>query len=182
MKTSSNFLLSFSNELFFGVSDWQGNRNPFVDYPELVSSYFGTPRQTLGNGAGGYDCSSQNQPESPASSSASSMSSPPSKDGSCMGIDYGDVAIIGMRSSDPDTVSLLALADLPGGSSIYMTDNAWTGSSLKSNEGILRVSLYFDIVCDSLKWCSSSILIFTARNTGRGHCTRLYFWIQFKFE
>jgi hypothetical protein len=35
--------------------DWQGNRNPFVDYPALASIYHGGPRPLLGDGLG-YEC------------------------------------------------------------------------------------------------------------------------------
>jgi len=37
-------------------ANWQGNRNPFVDYPELATTYFGTPSPLPQNGAG-YVCS-----------------------------------------------------------------------------------------------------------------------------
>lgn len=36
--------------------DWQGNRNPFIDFPELATIYYGQPRVSLGDGLG-YDCS-----------------------------------------------------------------------------------------------------------------------------
>ncbi|KAL9186194.1 hypothetical protein ACHAXT_005432, partial [Thalassiosira profunda] len=36
-------------------ADWQGNRNPFVDYPELALKYHGGARPLLGDGLG-YDC------------------------------------------------------------------------------------------------------------------------------
>jgi hypothetical protein len=36
--------------------NWQGNRNPFVDFPELVVAYFGRARPLVNDGAG-YDCS-----------------------------------------------------------------------------------------------------------------------------
>eukprot|EP00584_Thalassiosira_punctigera_P027171 CAMPEP_0172580348 /NCGR_PEP_ID=MMETSP1067-20121228/139712_1 /TAXON_ID=265564 ORGANISM="Thalassiosira punctigera, Strain Tpunct2005C2" /NCGR_SAMPLE_ID=MMETSP1067 /ASSEMBLY_ACC=CAM_ASM_000444 /LENGTH=539 /DNA_ID=CAMNT_0013373087 /DNA_START=40 /DNA_END=1659 /DNA_ORIENTATION=- len=36
-------------------TEWQGNRNPFIDYPELASIYHGGSRPLLGDGLG-YDC------------------------------------------------------------------------------------------------------------------------------
>ncbi|KAL7499891.1 hypothetical protein ACHAWT_008739 [Skeletonema menzelii] len=33
-------------------ANWQGNRNPFVDYPELATTYFGAPSPLPQNGAG----------------------------------------------------------------------------------------------------------------------------------
>eukprot|EP00984_Skeletonema_dohrnii_P010391 scaffold4047_cov97-Skeletonema_dohrnii-CCMP3373.AAC.1 len=36
-------------------ANWQGNRNPFVDYPELAATYFGNPSPLPQNGAG-YTC------------------------------------------------------------------------------------------------------------------------------
>ena len=40
-------------------TNWQGNRNPFVDFPNLVSVYFESSRGVPQNGAG-YDCSAGN--------------------------------------------------------------------------------------------------------------------------
>ena len=36
--------------------DWQGNRNPFIDFPELATIYYGQPQVSLGDGLG-YACS-----------------------------------------------------------------------------------------------------------------------------
>mmetsp|Transcript_665 Transcript_665/g.1604 ORF Transcript_665/g.1604 Transcript_665/m.1604 type:complete len:702 (-) Transcript_665:416-2521(-) len=42
-------------------ANWQGNRNPFVDYPELATTYFGNPSPLPQNGAG-YSCSGPTTP------------------------------------------------------------------------------------------------------------------------
>ena len=57
-------------------SSWQGNRNPFVDHPELVQQIFGFPRAQPVNGEG-YDCSIPPDSPSPTSSPTSSPSSAP---------------------------------------------------------------------------------------------------------
>jgi hypothetical protein len=35
--------------------------------------------------------------------------------------------VTGFRSDNPDAVVFAALYDLPEGSTLYLTDNAWTG-------------------------------------------------------
>eukprot|EP01082_Thalassiosira_pseudonana_P005729 g5445.t1 g5445 contig2:553941-556609(-) len=112
---------------------YQGNRNPFVDYPELATKYFGVPKQPMGNGLG-YDCSSPPPP-------SSTPSPTPAGKGTCRGMTSGDVAVIGVKSTDPDMVALLATADLPAGATIFITDNAWTGYELKTNEGAIKLDV-----------------------------------------
>jgi hypothetical protein len=112
---------------------YQGNRNPFVDYPELATKYFGVPKQPMGNGLG-YDCSSPPPP-------SSTPSPTPASKGTCRGMTSGDVAVIGVKSTDPDMVALLATADLPAGATIFITDNAWTGYELKTNEGAIKLDV-----------------------------------------
>eukprot|EP00586_Coscinodiscus_wailesii_P007074 CAMPEP_0172491482 /NCGR_PEP_ID=MMETSP1066-20121228/22324_1 /TAXON_ID=671091 /ORGANISM="Coscinodiscus wailesii, Strain CCMP2513" /LENGTH=497 /DNA_ID=CAMNT_0013260555 /DNA_START=192 /DNA_END=1681 /DNA_ORIENTATION=+ len=109
-------------------SRWQGNRNPFVDYPELVSIYFGHPKEVRGEL--GYDC------PSPAPTIDDGENN--EGGGSCVSLGPGDVMLTGVRSSNPDAVAMVALKDLPGGMELYMTDNAWTGSNFKTNEGTVK--------------------------------------------
>lgn len=107
---------------------WQGNRNPFVDFEDLATSLFGSPQPIL-EGQFGYNCST------PMDNNTGIA--PP---GMCGGLNAGDVAVITVNSDNPDIVALVALSDLPAGTPLYMTDNAWTGTAFLSNEGILRVS------------------------------------------
>ncbi len=48
--------------------------------------------------------------------------------------------IIGYNSDNPDTVVMVATSDIPEGVTIYMTDNAWTGSTFRSNEGTVKLT------------------------------------------
>jgi hypothetical protein len=95
---------------------WQGDRNPFVDYPELVNSFF--PHSS--------DCLAQNNTQQPAT---------------CSNLSGGSVMVIGVNSDNPDTVALVALTEIPHGVNLYMTDNAWTGSNFRTNEGTIQLRL-----------------------------------------
>lgn len=64
-------------------------------------------------------------------------------DGSCGGWSAGDVMVCALNSDNPDAVALVALSDLKEGTDLYMTDNAWTGASFRSNEGTVKVSFVF---------------------------------------
>mmetsp|Transcript_1069 Transcript_1069/g.1693 ORF Transcript_1069/g.1693 Transcript_1069/m.1693 type:complete len:773 (-) Transcript_1069:152-2470(-) len=123
---------------------YQGNRNPFVDMPHLVSYYYGQPRTPLGDGLG-YDCSTPNPPGPPMPEFPSTLaptSTPPHEattGGTCQGLTAGDVMITGFRSDSPDTVVMVAMTNLPPGAVLYMTDNAWTGTNFRSNEGTVKM-------------------------------------------
>ena len=48
--------------------------------------------------------------------------------------------VIGMASDNPDAVVMVAMVDLPEDATLFMTDNAWTGTQFTSNEGVIKVS------------------------------------------
>lgn len=102
---------------------WQGNRNPFVDFPDLVPQFFGVPQSSP------YDCSDMQDGSTYAPGDDSIVLRP------------GDVMVVALHADNPDVVALVALADLPQGTKIYITDNAWTGSSFLDNEGTLSLTL-----------------------------------------
>jgi hypothetical protein len=114
--------------------NWQGNRNVFIDYPELVDLLFGSPRDLIGEGAG-YECT---------------LDPPPGEDdgsggvnASCATLRSGDIMTTQISSDDPDLVAFVAMTDLPAGLKLFVTDNAWTGSSFRDNEGTIMVrSMY----------------------------------------
>ena len=107
---------------------WQGNRNPFVDFPDLAEKLFGKPQSALGEGLG-YPC--DGNPLVPT---------PPTTMRSCKNLRAGDIMPIGL-SSDSDMVAFVALRDLDGDLVLFLTDNAWTGSSLRTNEGTISLRI-----------------------------------------
>ena len=120
---------------------WQGNRNPFIDHPDWVETYFGRPGTLIGDGGGYVSCrDGADEGPPPEENDGDSDDDAPasSGEGSCNGLEVGDIAVIAAGSDDPDSFQLLALADIQPGSSIYLTDNAYTGYRLRDNEGTLR--------------------------------------------
>lgn len=97
-------------------SFWQGNRNPFVDFPSLVTDIFGAPRTLLGDGLG-YDCDPDDS----------------------VPIETGDVIFVGTWSDGADKVVLVALNDISPGVELYLTDNAWNGANFRNTEGVLKL-------------------------------------------
>ena len=58
----------------------------------------------------------------------------------CDNLVPGNLYFTYLRSAEPDEVVLLPFDDIPGNMTLYLTDNAWTGSSFQSDEGTLEVS------------------------------------------
>ncbi|MGK3761322.1 MAG: endonuclease I [Bacillariaceae sp.] len=111
-------------------SRWQGNRNPFVDYPDLATNIYGSPHKESDRSSrcninnNNYNDDKEKETEPP-------MKLPVS----------GDVMIIAVYSDNPDLVALVTLVDLPSGLTIHMTDNAYNGNSFASNEGTTSLTL-----------------------------------------
>ena len=49
----------------------------------------------------------------------------------------GDIALIELQTDNPDNFAFVALVDLNAGTEVKFTDNAWSGSSLATNEGTI---------------------------------------------
>ncbi len=63
----------------------------------------------------------------------------PAKAASINSISAGDIAIIGFDSDDPDTITFVALTDIPAGEVIRFTDSGWTsGGAFRANEGGIK--------------------------------------------
>lgn len=107
--------------------NWQGNRNVFVDFPELVSKVFGSDDSVhcVGN---------------ESTPSLSPQVPPLSTIQSCADMQSGDIFVAATASDDPDRIALVALRDMASGLDIYMTDNAWNGSEFYENEGVAKLT------------------------------------------
>eukprot|EP00965_Chrysotila_dentata_P166069 5483111-Pleurochrysis_carterae.AAC.1 len=114
-----------------GYFDLQRNRNPFIDHPEWVSCIFA-------NDCSGGAPSSSTPPSPPGTlPPPPSLSPPPPPPPLASPSSAGDVAIIGFNSDNPDSILIVALADLPGGRQYKLTDNGWySGGGFRSNEGV----------------------------------------------
>ena len=109
--------------------NYQGNRNPFIDHPTLANAIYGQPKPVPEAGREIYlEC--EDIPTEP----------PTQSPGECQFLNPGDILFNLVNSMDPDTVEFVTLEDLPGGLELYLTDNAWDGSTFLSNEGIVKVS------------------------------------------
>jgi len=111
-------------------SRWQGNRNPFVDFPVLATVFFGVPDTIV--------------PETMSYSSCPAVPtpSPTAVPNACSFLRPGDLPIVLFNSDDPDQIIFYALADLEADVEfLFVTDNAWNGSALFDNEGTYRFSI-----------------------------------------
>jgi len=115
-------------------SDYQNNRNPFVDHPEIVAKLWPAD---FSDGLCSMDC--------PAAPSGGGDEEEVERGkGPC--VSPGDVAIVGFNSDGIDTIGLVALSPLPAGAQISVTDNAWTGSEWRATEGIAVFTVGADAV------------------------------------
>ena len=116
----------------------------------------------------------------------------------CDTIEAGDVYFTYVQANTPNEVVLFTFEDIPGDIKLYLTDNAWTGTSFQVDEGTLEVRGSL-LGCIDWKLSISSSLLFvplyrylTRRNvhspshcemlvvdtTNRRHCPRNQLWIR----
>ncbi|KAH8085613.1 endonuclease I [Aureococcus anophagefferens] len=100
---------------------YQLNRNPFVDYPELVARLFDDADETAARAA---VCDSVCVEETDDESGASSLSA-------------GGAMVAGVRTN-PDAFAIVLLEDATGLEHLRVTDNGWSeGDGFRDSEGVL---------------------------------------------
>jgi endonuclease I len=112
---------------------WQGNRNPFVDFPELAQALhyepFELPR--IGDRIIYEACEKiPTEPPRPPTNECDTVIQP------------GDVYIWMLNSNDPDSIGLYSLVSLPENMTLFLTDNPWNGTQFVEhggNDGTLMV-------------------------------------------
>jgi len=107
---------------------WQGNRNPLVDHPELVQTYFGTPDTIVESSLQYSKCTAPTAP-------------PTAAPNACSELLPGDVQILIWNASPLNELVLYPVSRIPADvGSLFVTDRAWDGTQFVDNgEGTLEV-------------------------------------------
>jgi endonuclease I len=117
---------------------WQGNRNPFIDHPGLVSNLFSPPKRLPAVGERLIYAECEDIP----------TLAPTFSPNECEGFNPGDVVFFMINSEDPDNVGLFSFVDLPAGFELFLTDKAWDGKKFldprMDGQGTVKVC---DVTC-----------------------------------
>jgi endonuclease I len=145
-------------------SRWQGNRNPFVDFPELATHLFGDL-------APSENCTSTTPATAPTSldDAASPVTAPvvpPTLANASVEflLQPGDIMIVGVQSDNPDWVALLTLRNVPVSTMLLLTDNVWIKAhssyeaAFRSNEGSLVLTIPADLPAGTVFGYGPSLL------------------------
>ena len=138
---------------------WQGNRNPFIDYPELATIFHGSPQDMIGNMyASCFDMNTNAHGNLPAKSDSFAeattdtnnitvtlrpIGSPTLSPDHCVEIGDGNLPFFLVNTQEPDEVLFLSLQKIHGNMELYLTDEAWNGRAFirdQPNEGTIMVS------------------------------------------
>jgi endonuclease I len=109
---------------------WQGNRNPFVDFPELAGALWEAPLPLPAIGERQIYEACEKIPTQP----------PTTIPNQCERLNAGDIYIWLVNSLDPDVVGLFPFEDMEAGFKLYMTTNPWNGEVFVDQGGTISVS------------------------------------------
>jgi endonuclease I len=109
---------------------WQGNRNPFVDFPELADTLWEAPLPLPAIGARQIYEACEKIPTQP----------PTTDPNQCERLNAGDIYIWLINSLDPDVIGLFSFEDMEAGFKLYMTTNPWNGEDFVDQGGTISVS------------------------------------------
>jgi endonuclease I len=134
--------------------DYQGNRNIFIDYPDLVTEIYGEPPPDYIV----YNCDGTDPSPTPVDPTPDNPTPDPTKAPTapvtvvtysptpapknpadkCASVKKGDVVITAVSSDQPDQVLMLVLDDIEPGVVLKFTDSAYSRSNgLSTNEGVV---------------------------------------------
>lgn len=65
-------------------------------------------------------------------------------------ITVGGIAVIGMNTDNPDSFALVALENIPEGNMVQVTDNGWTTTGFRIEEGTLEFNVTADILAGTV--------------------------------
>eukprot|EP00934_Nitzschia_sp_Nitz4_P002361 Nitzschia sp. Nitz4//scaffold136_size62208//30526//32251//NITZ4_006370-RA/size62208-augustus-gene-0.7-mRNA-1//-1//CDS//3329535624//2361//frame0 len=117
--------------------NWQGNRNPFVDYPELAEQLWGEPLALPAVGERLIYEACEALP----------TLAPTYIDNECDLLEDGDITIWLMNSQSPANVGFYSFVALPAEFELFVTDNPWDGESFvelpgaESYDGTLKFTV-----------------------------------------
>jgi endonuclease I len=134
---------------------WQGNRNIFVDYPQLVPRLFGEPDVILDDQQTYNEC-------------VDATEAPTASPNECSAIQPGDISVFGFNSVDPDQILFFPIFNIPAGvGSLFLTTNAWDGEALLPTGKTVEVSV--PSACAEFtgnRLALIAFLLFTVRDSG----------------
>jgi len=122
-------------------ANWQGNRNPFIDFPGLADVIFQAPSPLPGIGESLIYDKCQALP----------TLSPTFAANQCDMYDEGDFMVWLFNSNDPISIGLYSFSPIPEGFELFITDNPWDGEKFleldNATDGTIKVSIACLLAC-----------------------------------
>jgi len=110
---------------------YQGNRNPFVDFPELAEKLWEEALPLPATGDRQIYEACEKIPTEP----------PTFAPNQCERLDEGDIYLWLLNSKDPDTLGLFTFQDLEEDLELFITTNPWDGSGFLESGGTVKMTV-----------------------------------------